>query len=224
MIKRENWSDHQQGFTLLELLIALSIFSLISLISFGGLKTVLNGQASGEKVVDQLAELEMAISIFERDLLQIVKRPVRDSYGDVRSAFIGNLEQSGMLEFTHTGRANPLKLNRSALQRVRYEYNDKEWTRKSWSLLDRAQNSKPQQQRLLSQLEHLTVRFLGGRQEWTVEWEMPLTPADRELTEIEKAQLNLPLAIELTLDIAEWGRMRRVFPLRIVNNSDEIEP
>jgi len=70
----------------------------------------------------------------------------------------------------------------------------------------------------------LTVRFLGGRQEWTVEWEMPLTPADRELTEIEKAQLNLPLAIELTLDIAEWGRMRRVFPLRIVNNSDEIEP
>ena len=148
------------GLTLLELLIALAIFSLVSLMSYGGLKTVLDGREGGERVADRLAEIEIAFSIFERDLLQIVKRPIRDGYGERVSAFIGD-EEENLLEFSRGGRANPLHRLRSSLLRVRYQFVDGMWIRKTWAVLDRGQDSEPQEEPLIREVESLNIRYMN---------------------------------------------------------------
>ena len=211
--RRGQSSKRQRGLTLLELLIALAIFSLISLMSYGGLKTVLDGREGGERVADRLSEIEIAFSIFERDLLQIVKRPIRGSYGERESAFIGNEEES-LLEFTRGGRSNPLHRIRSSLLRVRYQFVDGVWYRKSWAVLDRAHDSNPLEEQLMSEVESLDFRYMNQQQEWTREWRIPVGSAEN-FTDIERSQVNFPVAVEVTMDIKGWGRMRRLLMLSL---------
>ena len=66
-----------QGFTLLEVLIAIAIFSVISMASFSIFETVLNSDTSTKARTDRINELQRGFLIIERDMLQIARRSVR---------------------------------------------------------------------------------------------------------------------------------------------------
>lgn len=200
----------QRGLTLLELLLALSIFSLVSVMAYGGLKTVLDIRAGGDQLSDQLAEIEMAFMRFERDFIQLVRRPVRGEYGDLLSPWIGLNHDETTLEFTWGGRPNPLQRPRASLVRVRYRWEEEQWIRATWSVLDRSQDSQPYEEVMLTGVEQLQWRFLGEDGEWYDEWVIPVAPVSG-LSDEEKRQLVYPVAMELVLDWKGWGRVRRLF-------------
>src|SRR5690625_440889 len=107
------------GFTLLELLIALSIFALVSVIVFTGLQSSLDSRERTNLRADRLIEVQRALNCLRQDLEQAVPRAIRDQMGDFdpKNAFQQTLDG---IAFTRGGRSNPLGLERSSLERLGY--------------------------------------------------------------------------------------------------------
>jgi general secretion pathway protein J len=192
------------GFTLLEMLVALAIFSLIAVMSYNGLKVVLNTQAATEIQADALAELQKVYLLVQRDIEQVVPRPVRDEYGDEQPALTGE----DALQLTRGGWSNPAGRLRSSLQRVGYAFEDRYLVRYSWAVLDRAQDSEPQRQVLVGDVEEMTIRYLAANNEWEERWPNPLA-----VTEGNVPVAGLPRAVEITLDHERFGPLVWLFRL-----------
>ena len=100
------------------------------------------------------------------------------------------------LEFTRGGWRNPLKLPRSQLQRVAYQYNGEALQRVVWLILDRAQDTKPRVQTLMTGVTDFKVSLInadGSRQE-------VITAEDGD---------ELPIGVELTISTELWGDLSR---------------
>jgi general secretion pathway protein J len=203
-MRTRNATRPAAGFTLLELLVALAIFSLVAVMSYEGLKSVLNQQAATEVQADALAQLQKVYLLLQRDIEQVVPRPVRDEFGDEQPALAGD----DALQLTRGGWSNPAGRLRSSLQRVGYAYEDRELVRYSWAVLDRAQDSEPQRQPLIGDIEEMTIRYLANNNEWQEQWPDPLATEDGTV-----ATTTLPRAVEMTLDHERFGPLVWVFRL-----------
>src|SRR5690606_10626798 len=126
---------------------------------------------SATRVQEQrLRELVRAIAAFERDILQAQRRPIRDPYGDARSALLGERAEQDSIEVTRSGWRNPLGTARSSLQRVRWQLSGEQWQRRYWTVLDQAQDSQPQVQQALDGVLAFQLRYLDEEDVWHDSW------------------------------------------------------
>ena len=98
----------QRGFTLLEVLIAIAIFALLAMATYRMLDSVLQTDRGQRQQEQRLRELTRAMAAFERDLLQVRTRPIRDPLGDPLASLYGDSGKDTRLEFTRSGWRNPL--------------------------------------------------------------------------------------------------------------------
>lgn len=189
-----------KGFTLLELLVAMSIFSFMAITAYSGLSNILTSNQVITEQEQQLKQLQRAMLFLEKDIRQIVSRPRRIGYGkdEIASAFSYGLDSEGIIEFTKSGVANPLGLPKSSLERVRYDLDDNELTRNSWAYVDYI-DLEPVKMTLLTEVESLELRLLDDTGQWKSNW------SERKI---------IPEAIELTLEHKYWGKIVRLFPIR----------
>ncbi|MEH6357424.1 MAG: type II secretion system minor pseudopilin GspJ [Pseudomonadales bacterium] len=207
------------GFTLLEVLIAISIFAVIGLGAYRMLDMIILSQTRVESHTDTLRKTERAMQLISMDFEQLVDRPVRDNYENKLAAVLSP-QQNYLIEFTRQGWRNPLQLPRSQLQRVAYELgslsnNDRSASasndtgthllRHYWNVLDRAQDSEPRTQVLLKNVDDLQIRFLGSEGNWHSEW--PATLASGKKT------LGLPTAVVFEIHTPVLGQIQRLFQL-----------
>ena len=113
----------QSGFTLLEILIAMAIFTLIGLASTNLLTTVIDSNEISNQRFDKLQALQRAMMLIERDVLQAVARPVRINGESTEQVIQGgedvNESDADGLALVHAGWHNPQnRLPRSTLQAV----------------------------------------------------------------------------------------------------------
>ena len=206
----------QRAFTLLELLIAVAIFAFIGLAGYRMLSTLLRSDAQLAEHNQALRELSRAMAVLDRDLLQIINRPVRDPYGQWHSALVAGASDAdrGTLEFTHQGWRNPLGQARSTLQRVRWQLAGSTLQRQYWTVLDQAPDSAPLNQQVLKQISALRIRLQDDQGQWHNDWPPAELPG-------EKARTALPRAAELTLVSQRFGELRRLYRLPSSPNSPE---
>jgi len=193
----------QAGFTLLELLIALAVFSILSLMAYSGLQIVMDSKTHTEKQADRLIELQRAFTFIGRDIEQVIGRSIRDSFGDSKAALIGSGFGTIPLEFTRAGWRNPAKLTRSSMERVMYRYDEENITRLSVSALDQPPQVEPLERHLLSEVKELKFRYLDETLSWHDDW----PPALAGTTDLSM----LPRAVEVTVDMAGFGEIKRIF-------------
>lgn len=194
------------GFTLLELLIAIAIFALLGLATYRMLDSVLKTDASTRAHELQLRELVRGMAAFERDILQVTPRPVRDPFGDERPALLGEDVDGVALELSRAGWRNPLGQARATVQRVRWQLSGEKWQRRYWKVLDQSQDSQPQIQQVLDGVTRMELRYLDSEGNWRSNW--PATDNGRE-----QQQDELPRALELVLEHRRYGELRRVLRL-----------
>jgi len=202
----------QTGFTLLELLVALSIFAIMSVMIFGGLTEVLEVRSATNKYTTRLTELQLAFMHISRDIRQLSNRGVRDQFDSSLAALEASEIGQYKLELTRDGYPNPAEFNRSSLQRVAYGIEDNKLYRYRWKVLDRAADSEPVKILLLNDVTGFNFRFLesnanaitGQGTNWVTSWP----------SQVNGAVTNtLPIVIEVTIELEDWGRFTRLFDL-----------
>ena len=201
---------HQQGFTLMEVLIAVTITAVIGL----GVWQVVNGVVNSRDRVNELAEqfdgLQKAMLLLERDITQVVNRPVRDVYGDFSPA-LTTRDDAFALMITRQGWRNPLGLRRSGLQRSAWEFTGSELRRRYWPVVDEGQEDSSRDLLLLENVTEFEIRFIdadGNRHE---QW-----PDDEALAGLSpgaRPDIALPRGIEVTLEHERFGELVRTFTL-----------
>lgn len=221
-------SRHNAGFTLIEVLLAVSITVLVAVMSYQGLDSAINLSSRSEVEADKIHRLNRVFDILSKDFKQIIPRKVRSpDNSEFLDAFFYNATAQPMLRFTRNGWTNPhaMRFQRSQLQRVNYEYDGEKLIRSSWQMLDRYDDSETTKITLLDNVEAVTIRLLqqqvaipqGGVQvsngvipsktQWLEAW-----PA-AGFNQSNQASVDLPLALEITLQVEGWGTVRRLFEL-----------
>jgi general secretion pathway protein J len=196
---------HSQGFTLLELLIAITIFAIIATFVYAGLDVVLDTKQQTEQHLNRLSKLQLGLHLMQMDIEQSVDRPIRDQYGDQQPALKSDNLTELMLELTRGGYANPLKQSRSTLQRVAYQLEDESLYRVIWPTLDRASESEPRRQRLFDQVKGVELTFYDQDMKKHDEW--PVSQSGSNST----PSSSLPKAVEIVIELDKWGKIRRLF-------------
>jgi len=199
-----NKNKQYSGFTLLELLVALSIFSMISVMAYGGLQTVITTKNTTQEASARIAEVQMLVMRISNDLRQAITRKVRDEHGGDIPAMQLESSNQGALEWSRAGYRNPANLKRSNIQRVAYKIEENKLIRVSWPVLDRAQDTKALESEVLSKITAIDWRFLNNQNVWLSQWPAVGTKA---------AQYSLPKAIELNLELEDFGKVRRLILL-----------
>jgi general secretion pathway protein J len=138
----------QQGFTLLEIVIALAIFSVMSIMAYAGLAAMLDARASSVPRAQQLAQLQTTLYLLNEDLSQVIKRPIRDQLGSSEPAFsIGRGNE--ILVFTRTVPSWLANSSETNLLRVSYSLEKEALYRRVWTIPDRTQQTEYRRRRLL---------------------------------------------------------------------------
>lgn len=190
------------GFTLLELVVVLGIFAVLSVMAYGGLGSVLTMREQVASSFERTAALQKGYLRLRNDLQQLRARPARDGYGESQPALLA-LAGDGV-EFTRGGWRNPLSHPRPALERVSYRLDDKRrLLRESWRVLDRAQDSERTEVAVLEQVEEARWRFLEDNQ-WHDTWPKPSLRTD-------SGEAPPPRAVEVTLTLVDLGEVRWLF-------------
>ncbi|MDB6062864.1 MAG: type secretion system protein GspJ [Verrucomicrobiaceae bacterium] len=166
-----------RGFTLLELMVAISIFALIGIASYRVLSGVMQTNERLEARSEKMREINRALWVLQQDFEQLVQRDVRNADGTFAenpNYLVVDSEAELPLQLTRGGRSNPLNLPRSDMQRIAYSvehHPDYEKSdsphyheelmylmRYSWPMLDGAgAKEKAQQQILLPGVDSLAV-------------------------------------------------------------------
>lgn len=196
----------QYGFTLLELLIAISIFSVLSVMAYGGLKTVLDTREANKHVAERVAASQLAMLRLGNDLRQTVNRIIRDGFGSRLSAMLTHQDGNSTLEWTRAGYSNPAKVKRSHLQRVAYKLAENKLIRMTWPVIDRAQDTEAAESIMLSGIESLEWRFNDRAGNWDSSWP-PTSVETGTVSDI------LPRAVEVKVRYSDLGEVRRLFLL-----------
>jgi len=196
MHRREN------GFTLLELLISMSIFSILSFMAYSGLQSIITTKSHTEVISQRLVKLQQTFMFIGRDIEQAIGRSVRDGYGDVKPAMQGGAFGREILVLTRDGYSNPLQMTRSNLQRVAYRLEDNKLIRLSWRMLDQDFDQEPQKRELLDKVEKVDIRYFDQAAQPQQQWPSGFGENDNTI---------LPRAVEFTLTLEDMGEIRRLF-------------
>ena len=196
-------SRHNNGFTLIEVMVALAVFGVMALLAYMSLGQTLANADMLTARMDRLQSVQRTISYLSSELLQATPRSVRVELGDAPTpALQSSFGSDFALQLTHGGWPNPAGVPRSTLQRTAYRIEDGELLRYHWNVLDRTANNTPLATVMLENVDRLTFRFLQLNDEWTEQW----PPLDAQAT----SNTNLPRAVEIVLALPDEGEITRI--------------
>ena len=183
-----------RGFTLVEMLIALSIFGMLTAAGVTLLSVSVRTQETSDRLLGELGEARRLGSLLNADLALAVPRPHRDTDGRARPALSGAGADSPMLlAFVRRGWDQG---EGSALQRVGYRLRDDRLERLAFPRVDGG--GDPIAVTLLDGVTALRLRFRDDEGEWRERWD----PSDSS---------ELPVAVELVTTSDTHGTLRQVF-------------
>lgn len=191
---------HVNGFTLLEVLIAIAIFSLVSLSSFTIFESVLSGDETAKHRSARHNDLQRAFLMIERDITQIARRTLRIEGEAPSSRFIQTAEDDYATEeraiaFVRQGWTNPgLLLPRSDMQAVAYRLTDETLERLHVNFVDAVVGEAPKVRPLIGDVTAIKFEYYSGSK-WEESW----------------GGSSLPLAIAVKIDTKDYGVIRRQF-------------
>ena len=157
----------QAGFSLIELLVAVTVFAIMSALAYGGLSSIARTRGELARQEEAFRDLLRAVGALERDLHEAAARPVRGNFGQLLPAFTGSADH---LEFTRLGFANPQAERRSNLERVLYESDAGALKRGRYAVLDRAPTTAPLIVDLKIKAEDFRLRYLDANNRWLEAW------------------------------------------------------
>jgi general secretion pathway protein J len=191
----------RNGFTLVELMVALGLFGLIAGASVAMLAMAVSTREATQGRLDVQAQLLQARALLNADLGQAVPRRWRDEAGRPQPAFASDPGTGLLLRVVRAGWSNPDAAPRASLQRVEWRLADGVIERRAAPMVDGAPFGPPA--RLLKGVRRVRLRVHSGGA-WGDGWPSPGTAVGPDA---------LPQAVELVFDCPDTGQLRQLFLL-----------
>lgn len=195
-------SRGQSGLTLVEVLVALVITSLMAMIGYQSLVTAANSSERVGEAVGELVDYQLTMSALEDDISEFRARAITDQYGEQRAAIEGGFDRDVLLEISRGGRYRSPRQVATSLERVRYRIEDGTLWRDSWYQLDRVLAEPTTERELLSGIEEIEVNFLVNQNSRIV----PYDAWDSNVA--GRLNIDRPAAIEVTILTAALGEVK----------------
>lgn len=188
-----------RGYTLVEVLVAVLVFSVLAASAYGALDGLSRAAIDQREHAEALADLQLTIARLDADLRQLTHRATRNPLGQLEPPLSGSTR--GLIA-TRAGWGNPSALKRSQLQRFAWQYDNSVLSRLTWGVTDPAALTAPQVDVLDLDLNDFRLRFRDPAGGWHDQWPPVSGPAPA-----------LPLAVEIQLDTERFGSIRRLLVL-----------
>ena len=197
-IKKHNSSKRKfkfnLGFTLVELLIAIAIFAVLSALGWKVFDYLIKTKERNAMHEESLNQLQEAYLQLQRDSLQVIPLTANIA-GQIQPALVLNNQN---LSFTKSGVSDPLKQGISPYERVEYQYDQeqKKLFRLKYSNINVSQNKQPVSSVVLNDVDQFQVTVLnpGELNQWP---DQNVNADDRQTLQI------LPKGIRIKLVIRE---------------------
>jgi general secretion pathway protein J len=194
------------GFTLVELLVAVAIFGVLSGVAYRALAVMLDGRARIEQENRKWRSLAAFFARFEQDIAAAAPRPIRDAGDVVGAALVGNAAalrlNDGAIVLTRTALA-PAPDVSDPPRRLGYRLRAGAVELLSWGVLDQGPRSEPAVAVVLRDVRALDLRYLDRRGQWHVAWPPPGPAAGPAAA--------IPAAVEASVTLASGERLVRLF-------------
>lgn len=190
---------YRQGFTLIEVLVALAIFAVLSLTGWKVFDGVIKVREHNQVYTDQLSSLQSAYTLMLRDMSQIVARPARQGSQNQPALLIENQK----ISFSRMAGFDPTGQQQANLERVSYEYNSgtQQLIRTSYYQPDQTRALTPPKSVILEKITNFTVKALdpAPSDQWPANMGMaqPLTPNQ------PLGNSQLPSGVEIQFNVNE---------------------
>lgn len=151
--------QNKKGFTLVELLVAIAIFAVLSALGWKIFDYLIKVKDRNAIHEENLGQLQSAYQQLQRDTLQIVPVSARSGEEIEPALHLDNQK----LSFSKAGVTDPLNQGLSPFERVEYVYNeqDKKIYRLKYSNLNRIRSDQPLSSVLLSDVDQYQIRILN---------------------------------------------------------------
>lgn len=165
------WRSAQQGFTLVELLVALSIFALLSAAGVMLLGNAVSAQGQVAQRLEEQGGMQRIVSLLDQDMAQALPRISRTDSGLLAPAFYSRTpsDSEPMLQFVRGGWINPDGAARPDVQKVEYWLREGRLERRGYPLVDGAAGGEPAT--LVDNVESIEMAFREARGEWIERWQ-----------------------------------------------------
>jgi general secretion pathway protein J len=212
-----------RGFTLVEMLVAMAIFGILSVVGYRALDGVLVARERVSAEYDYWRNVARAMALVERDLQRVEARPVREASGTEAAPLVG-VERAlradlPVLAFTRAGEPEAQGYA-AAPRRLGYRVRDGALERLTWPALDQAPRSAPNASVVMEGVRALRVRYRDADGRWSTAWpvtatSIPPVPGAGESRGARGPGSGgaLPSTVEITVELVSGARLRRLIPM-----------
>ena len=178
-----SWRSAENGFTLIEMMVALLIFAMLAAAGVSLLTFSVRAQAGATLQLDAVADDQRMASLLASDLAQAVPRITRDVIGASQPAFSGTngVGAAPVMRYVRSGWSNPDGQARASIQRVEIALDKGRLERRTFAMADGAAAGVTTV--LADNVENVRLRY-RDKGVWTEAWQNP-------------APASLPRAVEL---------------------------
>jgi general secretion pathway protein J len=195
-----------EGLTLIELLVAVTIFALLSGMAYRALTVVLESRSRIELENRKWRELALFFARLEQDIATVAARPVRDGDGNTAPALTsdaaGMQANDRVLVLTRTSLAAATE-GLEPPRRVGYRLRGDVVELLTWPALDQGRREEPRAVPVLREVRELRLAYVDRRGARHSAWP-PTSTAN--------SAVSLPTGVEIALTLASGEQISRLLP------------
>ena len=198
-----NRNRRQLGFTLIEVLVALVIFAVLSVLGYQGLAAVLDYDQRSRTAYQEQMQLHRATAVLLQDFIHLRPRTTRDRLGGRNRAYQTN-DPDYVVSFVRGGLPSIPGNSFGSMQRVAYSVSDEnELLRWVWPVMDSFTEIEPEADVLMNSVVSFEVYQLNAANEFERDW----PPLNETLPEE-----ILPRMIRLEITMLDGYTVERLIP------------
>jgi general secretion pathway protein J len=203
-----------KGFTLIEVMVAISVFATLSFSAYQVVNQVQRSNELSLEKSERIKQLQRSLAFLDNDFRQIVARPFRTNGEKVSDKLLSadeyllDSESQGIL-FVRLGWQNPQQaFPRGEITKVGYRLVENTIERLWWRYPDTPVGQKPVVTPLIDGVEELNFEFYNDKK-WLKIWDV---------------KNQLPKAIKVIITFKDYGDVERIYltsGFKVEENTDQ---
>ncbi len=210
----------RQGFTLLEVMVTLIIFSLITLGSFHVLTSLLHTKAALQQQNERLEQLQNLLMTVHHDVSQLVPRVTSfpldpqnpQSMINPKNPYL-QLNTAGPFTFIALGWRNPLGEARSTLAYTQYRLDKGGLLRELWPYADYTDDHPAVSRPFPDTVDRVRFHAIASIPDTATASSVATNPMAINATAASGAAPLLPVAVDVSVTMQPYGDVHELIPL-----------